>query len=134
MTKAELDGYQQLLVSLHDRLGGDVSHLADEALHTEGGEVNNNLSNMPIHMADQATKYTVFHWLYNNGQGDKVELLDGKFQLATQFLDQRDSGAGVLSALRTWGGETLPYVNNGALFGVGKDANLLFALVSIAAA
>jgi RNA polymerase-binding transcription factor DksA len=55
MTKAELDGYRRQLQALHDRLDGDVSHLADEALHTEGGEVNSNLSNMPIHMADLGT-------------------------------------------------------------------------------
>jgi len=83
---------------------------------------------------DQASKYIVFHQLYNNGQGGKVELLEGKFRLSTQFLDQRDSGEGLLSPLRTWGGDTLPYVNNGALFGFGRNANLLFALVSIAAA
>ena len=55
MTKTELDSYQQLLNSLYDRLNGDVSHLAEEALHTDGREANSNLSNMPIHMADLGT-------------------------------------------------------------------------------
>ena len=39
MTKAELEEYRRQLVALYDRLNGDVSHLADEALHTEGGEL-----------------------------------------------------------------------------------------------
>jgi len=84
---------------------------------------------------DQASKYTIFYGLYNSGQESKVELLQGKFQLSAQFLmGQYDSSEGVLHWLRTLGGETLPYVNTGALFGMGKDANLLFAVVSIAAA
>jgi DnaK suppressor protein len=55
MTKAELDGYRRQLLALYDRLDGDVSHLTDEALHTAGGEVSDNLSHMPIHMADLGT-------------------------------------------------------------------------------
>jgi RNA polymerase-binding transcription factor DksA len=54
MTKAELESQRQLLLSLRDRLKGDVSHLADEALHTTD-ENGGNLSHMPIHMADLGT-------------------------------------------------------------------------------
>jgi RNA polymerase-binding transcription factor DksA len=55
MTKAELQAYQQQLFELRDRLNGDVSHLADEALRKTGREAGGNLSSMPIHMADLGT-------------------------------------------------------------------------------
>jgi len=55
MTKAELDSHRQQLLTLQNRLNGDVSHLADEALQAVGGVGNSNLSNMPIHMADLGT-------------------------------------------------------------------------------
>ncbi|MBL8795839.1 MAG: TraR/DksA C4-type zinc finger protein [Planctomycetia bacterium] len=50
MTKGELEAYREQLVQLHHRLNGDVSSLKEEALGNGGG--GNNLSNMPIHMAD----------------------------------------------------------------------------------
>ena len=72
MTKAELDGYERLLTSLYERLNGDVSHLADEALHTEEESAGNNLSNMPIHMADLGTdnneRENTLHFLANEEQ------------------------------------------------------------------
>jgi RNA polymerase-binding transcription factor DksA len=55
MTKADLDSYRDLLVSLRSRLNGDVSHLADEALRSTGGEASGSLSNAPLHMADLGT-------------------------------------------------------------------------------
>ena len=55
MTKAELDTYRELLVSLRSRLNGDVTHLADEALRSTGGEASGSLSNAPLHMADLGT-------------------------------------------------------------------------------
>lgn len=55
MTKAELESYQRTLVSLRNRLSGDVSHLADEALRARGGEASGGLSNAPLHMADLGT-------------------------------------------------------------------------------
>ena len=55
MTKADLDSYRELLVSLRSRLNGDVSHLADEALRSTGGEASGSLSNAPLHMADLGT-------------------------------------------------------------------------------
>jgi len=54
MTKAELETYRRQLTDLRERLNGDVSHLANEALH-RAGEASGNLSNMPIHMADLGT-------------------------------------------------------------------------------
>jgi len=89
---------------------------------------------------DQASKYTVFHWLYDNGRGDRYQLISGVFELEAQFqstprgLPKLDTGEGLLSPLRTWGGDALPYVNTGALFGQGRDLNGLFTFVSIAAA
>src|ERR1700730_6376321 len=55
MTKADLDGYRQRLLALRDRLNGDVSHLADEALRKNQRDSSGNLSSMPIHMADIGT-------------------------------------------------------------------------------
>jgi RNA polymerase-binding transcription factor DksA len=55
MTKADLDSYRELLVSLRSRLNGDVTHLADEALRATGGEASGSLSNAPLHMADLGT-------------------------------------------------------------------------------
>jgi RNA polymerase-binding transcription factor DksA len=55
MTKADLDSYRELLVSLRSRLNGDVSHLTDEALRSTGGEASGSLSNAPLHMADLGT-------------------------------------------------------------------------------
>src|SRR5436305_11415850 len=55
MNKAELDSYRELLVSLRSRLNGDVTHLADEALRSTGGEASGSLSNAPLHMADLGT-------------------------------------------------------------------------------
>src|SRR5262245_40441535 len=55
MTKTVLNTYRQQLLTLRSRLKGDVTHLADEALHRAGGENSGSLSNMPIHMADLGT-------------------------------------------------------------------------------
>jgi RNA polymerase-binding protein DksA len=55
MTKAVLDEFRQQLLNLRNRLKGDVTNLADEALRKAGGEASGSLSNMPIHMADLGT-------------------------------------------------------------------------------
>jgi RNA polymerase-binding transcription factor DksA len=55
MSTAEVETYRQLLLSLRQRLTGDVSHLTDEALGRGGKAGAGNLSNMPIHMADLGT-------------------------------------------------------------------------------
>ena len=54
MTPAELASYRGKLLALRDRLAGDVSSLADEALDSED-EASGNLSHVPIHTADQGT-------------------------------------------------------------------------------
>ena len=55
MTKADLESYRETLLGLRSRLTGDVSHLADEALRSTGGEASGSLSNAPLHMADLGT-------------------------------------------------------------------------------
>lgn len=87
---------------------------------------------------DLGSKYFVFHWLYNNGQGDQRELVPGAFRLLAQFSGERETGSQFAARLRNWGGEVQPQVNHGALFGLGNrhqfGANVLFAVISILAA
>ena len=55
MNKTELNAFRRQLLALRDRLNGDVTHLADEALRSTGGEASGSLSNAPLHMADLGT-------------------------------------------------------------------------------
>ena len=55
MNSTELKTYKKQLLALQERLGGDVSHLTDEAFNKQGDETGGNLSHMPIHMADLGT-------------------------------------------------------------------------------
>src|SRR5262245_57091228 len=59
---------------------------------------------------DQASKYGVFAWLYNDGRGDTRAIIPGAFWLDAQFTHQRDPGDGVLGFLRTVGGDYQPKV------------------------
>jgi signal peptidase II len=87
---------------------------------------------------DQSTKYAVFHWQYNNGQGGQYTVISGIFELLAQFDPQRDPGPTLFHSLRTLSGDTLPRVNHGALFGwdawMGVSANGVFAVISLLAA
>jgi lipoprotein signal peptidase len=89
-------------------------------------------------LLDQATKYEVFRWLYNPRNEGKYQVVPGVFELLSQFTGEREAASGALASLRTWGGDVLPSVNHGALFGLGREhlalANGLFAGVSILAA
>jgi lipoprotein signal peptidase len=92
-------------------------------------------------LLDQGTKYAVFATLYPGlpGECGRHALIPGAFELLTQYTrEPQPEGAGVLGPLRTAGGEYLPQVNHGALFGLGGDykyrANTLFAVISIMAA
>jgi lipoprotein signal peptidase len=83
-------------------------------------------------LLDQVTKYGMFRWLYNHGQGDGVTVIPGIFELVATYKDGQ------------------PVVNHGALFGqrltewlqhwrlVTESSpwldNLLFLLVSVLAA
>lgn len=55
MTKTELEAFRQQLAQMRERLSGDVSHLADEALHQSSDETSGSGSHVPIHMADLGT-------------------------------------------------------------------------------
>lgn len=98
---------------------------------------------------DQTSKYEVFRRLYPMAQPDphypsqlvaEVELIPGVFKFHTGFYrDQRETGTGILAALRTYSSDELPHVNQGALFGrghtmFGMSGNIVFAIVSVGAA
>jgi lipoprotein signal peptidase len=89
-------------------------------------------------LLDQTTKYAVFHWQYNNGQGGQYTVVPGVFELLAQFDPLRTPGSTLFQPLRTIGGDTLPRVNHGALFGwdawMGVSANGVFAVISLLAA
>ena len=55
MKKTEAKEFKQMLLTLRARLRGDVSALADAALHKTRSESSGDLSSMPIHMADIGT-------------------------------------------------------------------------------
>jgi lipoprotein signal peptidase len=100
---------------------------------------------------DQVSKYGVFRWLYNDGEGGRFEIAPGWFRLLAVFSDEKDAG-GLFAPLRTWSGEKLPATNNGALFGFRPTEwldwlfsstlsttqpwvdNLVFAVISLVAA
>ena len=54
MTSAELATCRRKLLAAQERLAGDVSYLADEALQA-GEAAGGNLSHVPIHLADLGT-------------------------------------------------------------------------------
>jgi len=70
---------------------------------------------------DQVSKYGVFKWLYNDGEGGHQVLIPNVFQLLAQFTDQRETAQGLLPFLRSGSGPILPKVNHGALFGIGSE-------------
>jgi lipoprotein signal peptidase len=85
-------------------------------------------------LLDQVGKYGVFRWLYNDGDGGRWPQGPGLFWLEANFLKGEHDPGGALAPLRTWGGEVPPYVNLGALFGLGHGHNALFSVVSVVAA
>lgn len=52
MTSRETASYRRQLLSLKERLGGELSALEQEALRPVGGEASGDLSNLPIDPAD----------------------------------------------------------------------------------
>jgi signal peptidase II len=110
-------------------------------------------------LADQASKYKVFEWLYRpTGEGNMAvvqatqltsdgtvqvvegsyQVIPGVFRLLSQFTGEHETGSGFLASMRAWKNDALPAVNHGALFGLGREhralANGIFAGVSILAA
>jgi signal peptidase II len=87
-------------------------------------------------IVDQGTKYGVFSYLYNQGNGGKVTVIEGAFDIVAAYTGNIERGDGVLARLRTISGKHMPEVNHGALFGIGsaQDLNRMFAMVSVLAA
>jgi lipoprotein signal peptidase len=83
---------------------------------------------------DQATKYGVFAWLDNGKDTNSWAVIPGAFWLDVKFSSQVETGEGLLATLRTLGHDRLPWVNSGALWGLGPSLNHVFAAISIGAA
>lgn len=80
MTKTELESYRNQLVGLQQRLQGESSQLADEALNQRGGE--GNLSNVPLHMADLGSD--------NYEQENTLSLLQNEQRTLAEIADALD--------------------------------------------
>lgn len=88
---------------------------------------------------DQSSKYVVFRCL---GDGYRThgewEVVPGAFRLLAQFSGRPVEHDTWRGTLQSFGGDILPKVNQGALFGLGNEyariANALFAAVSVLAA
>ena len=88
MAKTDLETYRRSLLALRARLTGNISHLAEEALRTAGGENSGSLSNTPIHMADLGTD--------NFEQEFTLSLMQNEEQVLEEIrdaLDRIDRGA-----------------------------------------
>lgn len=88
MTSTDLKNFRKQLLSLHERLGGDVSHLTNEAFNTQGDETHGNLSHTPIHMADLGSD--------NYEQENTLHLLANEERLLEEIaaaLERLDRGA-----------------------------------------
>jgi RNA polymerase-binding transcription factor DksA len=59
MTRSEIEPHRQRLLTLVQRLGGDVSHLESAVTHGLGAETGGGLSGVPTHLEDvgEATRY-----------------------------------------------------------------------------
>jgi lipoprotein signal peptidase len=83
---------------------------------------------------DQVSKYGVFRYLYNGGNGGWWPADRHVFWLEANFLNGEAPPTGPLAPLQTWSGEVPPYLNGGALAGFGQGHNGLFAAISVIAA
>lgn len=92
-------------------------------------------------VVDQTSKYGIFAWLYPaEGQRQSVyAIIPDAFDLETNYSNARHASDHPLAFLRTISGDRIPYVNKGALFGLGNDDgdggyNTVFMCISVAAA
>jgi signal peptidase II len=107
---------------------------------------------------DQASKYGMFRWLYNDGvmetrgafktyaRGPNEPVVHGEydlwhnvFQFTAEYEPDRPADSNtIIRRLQTWSAPVMPRVNYGALFGLGGGAkgaaNGLFAAVCLIAA
>jgi RNA polymerase-binding transcription factor DksA len=91
MKKRETKEFKELLLVLRARLRGDVTALANAALHKTRSEASGDLSSMPIHMADVGSdnfeqEFTL-HLMENDG-----ETL-GKIEAALERIEDGVYGA-----------------------------------------
>ncbi len=98
--------------------------------------------------ADQASKYGIFAWLYTsepryvapNGEAicdTPYIVIPDYFHLVARHTARPWTGEGALFQLRTLSAPNIPWVNHGALFGIGGDTsfgNYFFTAISLAAA
>jgi signal peptidase II len=85
-------------------------------------------------MLDIGSKYIIFTALYNDGRGATYSLIPHAFRLTADFTGETETDDDVLARLRTIGGDKLPRVNQGALFGMGQGQNHIFTIISLLAA
>src|SRR5262249_8659202 len=90
MNSTELKNYKKQLLALQERLGGDVSHLTEEAFNKQGDETGGNLSHMPIHMADLGTDNFEQENTLNLLANEQQQL--GEIQAALERLNQGNFG------------------------------------------
>ena len=85
---------------------------------------------------DQVSKYGIFSHLYRDGAGGEIVLWPEFFNIwVARFPRPLDADDTFLHTLRSLGGILhWPFVNQGALFGIGQGRNLFFGSVSILAA
>ena len=98
--------------------------------------------------ADQASKYGIFAWLYTDAPAGFTRdskiicetpyiVIPGYFHIVARYTDQPWEGDGLVHRLRTVSGPNRPYLNHGALFGIGAGTpfgNYVFLAVSLIAA
>ena len=91
--------------------------------------------------ADQASKYVVFTYHYPTAehQADvRTPIISDVFDLRCLWEnEQPQNQEHPLASLRWMGGDRMPHINRGALFGLGSDGggmNTFFAIVSFGAA
>lgn len=90
---------------------------------------------------DQASKYVVFTYHYPSSEFEhdvRTTVIPGAFDLRCGWdYPERGNESHPLASLRWMGGDRMPHVNKGALFGIGGDGggmNLFFGIVSFGAA
>jgi DnaK suppressor protein len=107
MTKPDLTAYRSTLLALRQRLKGDVSHLADEAL--AGTRDGGSPSAAPIHPADQGTdafeqEFTLS--LMRNQEEVLQEIGDALDRISRGTFGRCEECQGVIPKARL---QTLPY-------------------------
>jgi signal peptidase II len=84
-------------------------------------------------VSDLSSKYIVFKWLYPEPNREQ-NIVNGWFKFTAQYDSEVKPSDGILRPLQTWSAPEMPYVNKGALFGLGGKyrelSNSLFALIS----